>query len=373
MKTRAVIGLGCGDEGKGKVVSSLCSQFDNPLVIRYCGGQQAGHHVVLKDGREHIFSNFGSGTLQGHNTYWSKYCTVDPVGILNELDSLKEKGISPILYIDPQSPVTTPYEKKKNRMLDTLNQHGSCGVGVGQTIQREEDHYSLQMRDLFFPSVLKIKFDILRNYYLHFTLHEPDIEKTIEEFIENCCELVNSSNVYVEIPNYERYDAFIFEGSQGLLLDQHIGFFPHVTRANTGTKNILEMGPYPDVYLVTRAYQTRHGNGPMTNENLPHKILPNIYENNSDSSFQGKFRTSILDADLLLYAIKKDDYINRARKCLVITCLDLVEENYLMTINGKLESFKTEDTVVKRLGFVLWAEKIFLSRTPFPELETFAY
>ena len=114
MISKAVIDCGFGDSGKGKVVSYFCSYFDHPLVIRFSGGQQAGHHVVLPDGPEHVFSNFGSGTLQGIPTYWSKYCTVDPVGILNELDILKDKGVEPKLYIDSFCPVTTPYEKTFN-------------------------------------------------------------------------------------------------------------------------------------------------------------------------------------------------------------------------------------------------------------------
>jgi adenylosuccinate synthase len=68
-------------------------------VIRFSGGHQAGHTVVTDDTR-HVFSNFGSGTLRGVPTYWSKFCTVEPIGLLNELDALKIKGYNPILYID---------------------------------------------------------------------------------------------------------------------------------------------------------------------------------------------------------------------------------------------------------------------------------
>jgi adenylosuccinate synthase len=118
----AVIGLGFGDEGKGKVVSSLCSQSPDhdKIVVRYCGGHQAGHRVLLNDGSSHVFSHFGSGTLQGVPTYWSQFCTVDPMGLLNELDILLNK--IPIfstdkirLYIDAKCPITTPYEKIHNQ------------------------------------------------------------------------------------------------------------------------------------------------------------------------------------------------------------------------------------------------------------------
>ncbi len=75
MSNRAVIGLGFGDEGKGVVTEYLCSQDpEHTVVVRFSGGQQAGHKVCKGD-TEHIFSNFGSGTLSGCPTYWSEHCT----------------------------------------------------------------------------------------------------------------------------------------------------------------------------------------------------------------------------------------------------------------------------------------------------------
>jgi len=367
MKTQAVIGAAFGDEGKGKVISTLAALSDNPLIIRYCGGQQAGHHVVLRNGLDHVCSNFGSGTLQGFDTYWSKYCTVDPVAVLNELDVLKSKGISPFLYIDERCPITTPYDKAYNKETEKNNQHGSCGVGVGQTIQREEDHYSLRISDLRHPSVFKIKLELLTKSYYHYQGLE------IDDFIQTCEELFECPNVLLvdRIPDAKLYDNYIFEGSQGLLLDQEIGFFPHVTRANTGTKNILDMGFTPEIFLVTRVYQTRHGNGPMTNENWPSNNLPNPYEQNSDDGSQGKFRTSILDLDLLRYAISKDPYLyDHGNLSLVITCLDLVKE-YVVTREGNVLNLGNEEEFVARIGEELHIQHVYLSRNPYPEFELY--
>lgn len=342
MKSSAVIGCGFGDEGKGKVVSTLCPQFQNPLVIRYCGGHQAGHHVMLDNGLDHVFSNFGSGTLQGYETYWAKYCTIDPVGILNELDDLINKGIFPKLYIDLDCPVTTPYEKAYNKDADSLTKHGSCGVGVGQTFQREEDHFHLTARDLLFPKVLKIKMDLIIRYY-------PYGELNIDVFMQSCADILSCHNIEI-VSGFplNQYDHYIFEGSQGLLLDQNFGFFPHVTRSNTGTKNIIDMGFDPEIYLVTRAYQTRHGNGPMTNEGVG-GIRKNPYENNPDTGFQGKFRKSPFDIELLKYAISCDQGIKRYH--LVITCLDLIDN--AQDIANKVRKEMKHD-------------KLFLSSSPLP-------
>jgi len=86
----AVIGLGFGDCGKGMVTSYLCSQTENPVVVRFSGGHQAGHTVYHKNGEGHICSNFGAGVLQGVPTFWSDKCTVDPIGIVNEMDALEQ-------------------------------------------------------------------------------------------------------------------------------------------------------------------------------------------------------------------------------------------------------------------------------------------
>lgn len=366
---KAVIGLGFGDEGKGRVVDYLCSLFNPSLVIRFSGGQQAGHQVITDDCR-HVFSNFGSGTLQGVPTYWSKYCTIDPVGILNELDVLLEKGIKPTLYIDERCPVTTPHDKIKNKRLDAVNRHGSCGVGVGQTYQREEDFYSLLFADLFFPSVLEEKyFLIAKSYYGNLT--------TIN-FLSDCAELVKSEHVKITygIPDHLKYkNDYIFEGSQGLLLDQNIGFFPHVSRGNFGSKNILDMGNKPEIFLVTRAYQTRHGNGPMTNEGLDYDIKENPYEQNPDDNIQGKFRRTMLDLDLLKYAILRDEYIRQVEnKTLIITCLDLIDE-YIFTVNGKVENCLDEEAFIKRIKFhfyFLGVSDVYVSRSPLTkEIEIF--
>ena len=144
----AVIGLGFGDEGKGNFTNYLCFQKNSdPSVVRYSGGHQAGHTVV-HNGIRHVFSNFGSGTLAEASTFWSKYCAVDPIALINELGVLLTKNVMPLLYIDARCPVTTPYDKLHNWELEKKNKHGSVGFGVGATLERERNFYSLTFEDL---------------------------------------------------------------------------------------------------------------------------------------------------------------------------------------------------------------------------------
>jgi len=361
VKSYAVIGLGFGDEGKGMFTDLLCSRLYRPLVVRFSGGQQAGHTVYRDEKISHVFSSFGSGSFRGVPAYWSKYCTIDPVGMVNEHHVLETTGITPELHIDPRCPVTTPFEIRHNRKTELENKHGSCGVGVGATWERELNHYSLTYSDLFYPSILKIRMDQINRYY----------GETIplDDFYQAVSIITSFKNIMPDNESFlKNYSSIIFEGSQGLLLDQNFGFFPHVTRSNTGTRNILEMGYKPYAFLITRAYQTRHGTGPMTNEHIRHTIKTNPLEKNEQSSMQGEFRKTVLDLDLLTYAIQKDDYIRATpRKALVITCLDLLE-NYQYTKKGRLHKCPDMLTFVTEIQEHLGIEEAFGTVSPVPDM-----
>jgi adenylosuccinate synthase len=375
IKSFAVIGLGFGDEGKGTTVNWLTKQLKDSLVVRYSGGQQAGHMVTLWNGTSHIFSNFGSGSLQGAPTHWSKYCSFDPVGMKREWDILVKKSESrPILYLDVASPVTTPYEKYYNKNFSKAMKHGTCGVGVGATFKREEEHVSLLVGDLQFPTVVKMKMSMIQDYYISKVGYAVATAHDLEKF-EEACNFINTETNIRFTDYLKSVSHYIFEGSQGLLLDQSIGFFPHVTPSNTGTKNIREMVPNdaPYLYLVTRAYQTRHGNGPMTNEHLPNKIKDNPNDTNVQNEFQGAFRKSILDLDLLKYGIERDPYIrNTENRTLVITCLDLVGE-YKYTIDGEVQECETMDEFLRGISTYLNIPEVIACSDAEGNFETFNY
>lgn len=352
--------MGFGDEGKGLFTNYLCLQNPNSIIIRFSGGQQAGHTVYHED-KKHIFSNFGSGTLIKTPTFWSRYCTADPIGIMNEYSALNNIGITPVLYIDGKCPITTPYDSLANKQ-DILNiADGTCGLGIGKTIKRENDGYSLLFEDLFFPSVLKIKLKNISLYYNNSPINE-------ERFLECCFKLINTSSVMCsDVSILQNYDNTIFEGSQGLLLDPQIGFFPNVTRINTDTKNIFNItNKSLHIYLITRAYQTRHGNGVMTNSNIPHNIKDNVEETNVLNKYQGGFRRSILDIDLLSYSLIKDEYIkNTPNKSLVITCMDQIGDEYRFTHKERVVFCDNENDFVSKISNILKIRDVYISKSPF--------
>ncbi|MDH5182317.1 MAG: adenylosuccinate synthetase [Gammaproteobacteria bacterium] len=341
MGTYAVIGLAFGDEGKGLVTNALCQSLENPLVIRYSGGQQAGHTVVTNKAK-HVFSNFGSGTLADAPTHWSGTCTFDPQGTLKEFHVLKTKGINPRLYIDSECPVTTPFEKMINQTCQKTLMDGTCGAGVGATHEREAKGFSLKAIDLVHPIVFNMKVERLWDFYKGLTLHAKVVAK-MTEFKLDVLTLMQKESIHVLANDYdERFDNIIFEGSQGLLLDAEYGFYPHVTRSRTGTEAFrgFDVDRY---YLVTRAYQTRHGNGPMTNLDIPLSIMNNPDETNVANQYQGLFRKTVLDVSLLKYAVERDPRLveSHHKSTLVITCCDQLIAPYTFTENGKLHSYRT--------------------------------
>lgn len=350
MKFDIILGTLFGDEGKGSTVNYRCGQVNNPLVVRFNGGHQVGHTVVI-DGKRHIFSNFGSGTLKGVPTYWSRFCTVSPTGVLKEGNVLREMGIEPVVYYDANAMVTTPFDVMRNIADDSKLNHGTVGVGFGQTIQRNEDNFKLYVRDLKYPEVRDAKLNNIISKYYKFLFDPKDesknemTRKMYKDFIIACDNLVERYEIYDNLNEFQD-KHIIFEGGQGIMLDMDYGFFPNVTRSNCTAKNAItlinEFGNAQNditTYYVTRAYQTRHGNGHMTNEGLDTSYIEENPNETNVMGIQGEFRKTVLDLDLLKYAVECDMYENpNSKRHMVVSCLDQVPEYVPVTINGELKT-----------------------------------
>jgi len=332
MKARIVVGLGFGDEGKGMTTDYLCSKSNNPVVVRFNGGHQAGH-TVIRNNIKHVHSSFGSGTLLGIPSYISDYCCFYPPAIEAERDDLKSKGISPVLVIHPLAKVTTPYDIAYNRMIESRLRHGSVGVGIGATFSRNTAGYRLHACDLTSVTLLEEKLNQISNYYFtqklwNCTEAEIDYFKKIceEEFIF----FYNSLKVRLSISSYDYlklFDTVIFEGAQGIMLDMEFGSFPNVTYSHCTSRNALSICHRLDIFnieidYVTRCYTTRHGNGWIPNQDKI-ELINTEEEINMSHNWQGNFRTGELDMKIINYALSCDDnYSSRYSKNLHITCMD---------------------------------------------------
>lgn len=331
MNAKIVIGLGFGDEGKGRVVDHLCSQASNGIVVRFSGGHQCGHTVTIKEKR-HVHSNYGAGTLRGLPSYFTEHTCFYLNTMEEERRLLRGLGAEPELYIHPLANMTTPYDVAWNRLTEKKNGHGSCGLGIAATMKRNlHTPYKLYAVDTLHPQILFMKLEGIKDYYRRMCKEAGFSE---EEFDEICPDMrflaLCRKNTMFKVMGYDflfDYEDVIFEGSQGVLLDMDHGIFPNVTYANTTSKNAMEVlknfsHARITMYYVTRCYQTRHGNGWMSNEETI-ELVNNFDETNIHNPWQGWFRTGKLDYGLLNYAIAIEGIYSSQFPChLAVTCLD---------------------------------------------------
>ncbi len=335
-----VVGLCFGDEGKGSIVDYLVRQYHASLVVRFNGGAQAAHRVVLSDGREHVFSQFGAGTLAGASTFLSKHVYVNPVFMNNEAEHLSELGIADVLStvsVDPQALVTTPYHVSANRLRAEVLAHGSCGMGIGETAEYALKHSSeaLRVDDLKDRSVVREKLDLIRSRLMFYAFEKEHAHPDVQMFndahlIERCCDVYGEwlNRVHVRdvgvVADALKIGDVVFEGAQGVLLDEDYGFHPHTTWSKCTFRNAdhildeLDLSGNRLRIGVARAYATRHGAGPMpTAGSVDLADACNVA-----GGFQGDFRTGWLDAVLLNYAMRACGGLDTV----AVTCLDRVPE-----------------------------------------------
>ncbi|MCK5643867.1 MAG: adenylosuccinate synthetase, partial [Gammaproteobacteria bacterium] len=358
-KVILVAGLGFGDEGKGTITDYLARKHNASLVVRYNGGSQAAHNVVTPEGDSHTFAQFGSGTLAGARTYLSEYMIVNPLFLLNEAKHLTDLGCDPfdLLYIDERALVTTPYHVAANRLRELLrgpvNHHGSCGMGIGETVSDAlyERRYpglcisdmrdgvllgcflshfrSRKLFELEARAEAMIKSGVGNTSLVTHELTQLLRETTdyIDRYIEFC------SRVHIVNENYlastlDSPGCVIFEGAQGVLIDQDYGFQPYTTWTNCTWKNADSMLKFfrgERQYLgVIRTHMTRHGAGPFVTEE-DHSVLASVVhkvDDNCTNQWQERFRCGHFDPIALRYSIGVLGKLDG----LVVTHMDTLEK-----------------------------------------------
>lgn len=337
MSTSIVVGMGFGDEGKGTVVDYLTSKAAaKPLVVRFSGGAQAAHNVITENGFHHTFSQFGSGTLRHARTLLSRYTLVDPLRLYAEsLHLTPELGRDALelMAVDERAPLVTRLHQHINHVLERRrgdSRHGSTGLGMGMTelYRLEAGGFHPVIGDLEKPELLAQKLERLYQWVGDQLQEEPSISlaevtRELQDF--------GADKLFSILSPSEAKEALwssselIFEGSQGVLLDEWIGFHPHTTWSTITPDNAYSlmreagMPPLAEVIGVTRTYTTRHGAGPFPTED---NGLDFTEPHNDYGEFQGAWRTGTLDLTLLAYAAKA-----LRPSSLVITHMDVVQEH----------------------------------------------
>lgn len=291
MKIKTVIGKNFGDEGKGLAVNRFASSAykngESVLVIRHNGGAQAGHTVDLEDGR-FIFHQLSSGSFAGADTLWSETFLPDLYKVGEELEQFKEvSGKVPVVYADELCRCTYIDDILINMALEVSrgsDRHGSCGMGINECVERSAE-FPLRLGKIRGMTVQELFSELkyIRKNYIPYRLDGLGLTfgKSGEygELMQSDDVLWNTSEQMIRnlrkirIFDYKSlggYENIIFEGAQGLLLDEYyLKYEPHLTTSRTGSVNPAQFcrrylkDKETELVYITRTYVTRHGNGPL--------------------------------------------------------------------------------------------------------------
>ena len=314
-----VIGTQWGDEGKGKYIDILANDAD--FVVRFCGGNNAGHTIV-HEGEKYALHLIPSGILRK-----DKVCiiangvVIDPAVLLMEIDGLKERHVEMAeLYISPRAHVIMPWHRELDALQEAMRGDAGLGTtkrGIGPAYVDKADRSGIRMGDMMDPELftqqvhsnLKIKNAIIEKVYGG-TPFDPDA--VIKEYLVYADRLrpyIRDVNTLVNAA-LEEGKCVLFEGAQATFLDIDFGTYPYVTSSNPISGGVCTgagVGPkrITEVLGVMKAYTTRVGAGPFVTE-LKDEIGNTIRELGHEyGTTTGRpRRCGWLDAVMLLYAAR---------------------------------------------------------------------
>jgi adenylosuccinate synthase len=331
-----VIGAQWGDEGKGKITDLLSRSAD--VVVRYQGGVNAGHTIVVK-GQTFKLHLIPSGILYS-NTDCIIGCgtVIDPQVLIAELDQLEALGVSTRhLLISETAHITMPY----HRLIDSASEErrgshkiGTTGRGIGPTYADKSERTGIRVLDLMDPEGLREQLEWTINYKnvileKLYNLPPLDPQQVIDEYL-GYAERLRPHVVDTSLKIYDavqRRRNILFEGAQGTLLDLDHGTYPYVTSSNPvagGACVGTGLGPtmIDRVIGVAKAYTTRVGEGPFPTEidGELGELLCSLGAEFGTTTGR-KRRCGWFDAVIGRYAVR----IN-GMDCLAITKLDVLDE-----------------------------------------------
>lgn len=275
-----VVGAQFGDEGKAKVTDLLSKNAD--VVVRYQGGANAGHTVVV-DGETYKFHLIPSGVLYaGTMCILGPGMVIDPKAFIQEVDALEKRGLdTDSLKVSLTAHVTMPYHLIIDAAEEDARGSSKIGTtkrGIGPTYSDKCARIGVRIEDLLEPEVLKAKLDYLvprKNVLLErlYNLPALDAKEIYETYIEYGKKIskyvCDTSGVIFQL--IQQRKNILFEGAQGTLLDLDHGSYPYVTSSSPSAGGACAgagVGPtvIDRVIGVSKAYMTRVGEGPFPTE-----------------------------------------------------------------------------------------------------------
>jgi len=292
--TLTIVGSQLGDEGKGALVDRWGGDAD--AVVRYQGGDNAGHTVV-EGGVEYKLSLVPSGAVRGTVGILGNGCVVNPRTLFTEIDDLRERGLDPDVRVARRAHVILPY----HRVLDGIEEEvkanddageevGTTGRGIGPTYEDKAGRRGIRIADLLDPAVLREKLEYVvpqkralveEVYGLDLAGDERDdafdVDTLHEEFTA-IGERLDDEGMTVNCSDYlyrrrQAGDRILFEGAQGTHIDIDHGNYPFVTSSNPTAGGaavgsgvgVTTVGD-GEVVGIVKAYLSRVGEGPLPTE-----------------------------------------------------------------------------------------------------------
>ena len=281
--SRSVVILGTqwGDEGKGKIVDLLAHDVD--AVVRYQGGHNAGHTLVI-NGKKTVLHVIPSGVLTPRaKCLIGNGVVVEPESLMKEIEGLEAKGVDvrARLGISPACPVILGCHEALDRAREIKRGKraiGTTGRGIGPAYEDKVSRHGLRLADLADPDRLADKLDGVIDYHNFLLEHYYGVERVdgaaIADEAARLGQALKPMFTDVTADLHQLRDAggkILFEGAQGSLLDIDHGTYPFVTSSNTTVGGVMTgagVGPDAIDYVlgITKAYTTRVGSGPFPTE-----------------------------------------------------------------------------------------------------------
>ena len=276
-----VLGTQWGDEGKGKIVDLLTE--DAKYVVRYQGGHNAGHTLVI-DGEKTVLHLIPSGILRNNvECIIGNGVVLSPDALLKEMAPLEARGI-PVrerLFISEACPLILPYHVALDQAREIARGNkaiGTTGRGIGPAYEDKVSRRGLRVGDLFDKVVFAEKLKEVMEYHNFALVNYYKVEAvSYEEVLEQAMSYADLlTSMVIDVTDTldaarKRGDKIMFEGAQGTLLDIDHGTYPYVTSSNTTAGGVAAgsgFGPRHLGYIlgITKAYCTRVGSGPFPTE-----------------------------------------------------------------------------------------------------------
>ncbi|MCK4852325.1 MAG: adenylosuccinate synthase [Candidatus Omnitrophica bacterium] len=279
-KTTVLVGAQWGDEGKGKVIDILTE--DVQYVVRYQGGNNAGHTIVI-GGDKYVFHLIPSGILhEGKICVIGHGVVVDPKALIDEIGLLKSRGVGfdGRLKVSDKAHVIFPYHRKLDELREVRKKGriGTTKKGIGPCYADKVSRVGIRIADLFDREYLRSRLEsnieeknaILKNLYMSRGFSAEAIFHEYMKYADYLKEYVCDTTLLLN-QALKNGESILFEGAQGTFLDVDYGTYPFVTSSNAtagGACTGAGIGPsrIDTVVGVVKAYTTRVGEGPFPTE-----------------------------------------------------------------------------------------------------------